>query len=120
MQSLSLRDRLVYALIGVVFGALYGALLALVAMVISGNAWNMAHVEATAVVFGVLAFGIGPFIGDAIAGVWYLIWGFLSALLFVETLAGAGAPERRPGFLMAIFWFGIATAVALYVALRVW
>ena len=121
MGSLSFTDRCTYALIGAVFGAAYGAVIALIAMAIYG-AWNIAYVGATALVFGALAFVIGPFIGDAIAGVLHLVSGVIWGIRWVEWWPERPPPGAVPriGFLAALFWFGFATAVAIYLALHIW
>ena len=120
MASLSVSDRCVYSLMGAAFGLLYGVFIAVVAMLISGGEWSNAYILATALVFGVLAFLIGPFIGDAIAGVLHLLWGVLHGLALTGPADPRQPSAHNPPFLASLFWFGICTGVALFLAIYVW
>jgi hypothetical protein len=83
MPKLTLSDRFVCALVGAVFGALYGVVIALIVAGNTDGIFSIAYVKTTSLVFAVLSFIIGPFIGDVFAAVIH----FLVALFSFEFYA---------------------------------
>ena len=114
MQSLSLSERFSYGAIGAVFGAGYGALLGWLLVWMEGGAWSSAYVKSSSVVFAVLSFVAGSFVGEVIAAFIMVFVGLLQAILAFETLTMPGQGESIAGMLKAIVWFSIATAIAIY------
>ena len=114
MAKLALLDRLACAFFGAVFGVLYGAFLALLVVAITRGEMSIAVVIATAAVFGLLGFAIGPFIGDVVAATFHFLIG-----LFTGGAAIGGVPgpvPQRSSLMNSLFWFGVGTAIAIVFA----
>src|SRR3954451_16793845 len=117
ITKLGFFDRLVCAFFGAAFGLPYGGLLALLALALTRGEFSVAYIVATVIVFAVLGFLIGPFIGDVVAAVLHFIVGLFTGAVGVEGIA-ADLEPRESGLMNSLFWFGVGTGfVALFIAI---
>ena len=114
MPTLTFTDRLACLALGAMFGALYGLVLGFFALEApgAGSSEIISFVKVTAVVFGVLGFLVGPFVGDLIAAALH----FLLALFALDV----GYFDRRLGIIWSLFWLGLGTVAAILIVKTLW
>ena len=115
MPTLTLTDRLACLALGAMFGALYGLVLGFFALLVpdAGSPEIISFVMVTAVVFAVLGFVVGPFVGDLIA----------AALHFLLVLFGLDVgylDVRGLGIIWSLFWLGLGTVVIILIVKSLW
>ena len=113
MPALTIRERFSYAAIGALLGAGYGAIIAVIVAWHSDGLWNSAYLKSGAVVFAVLSFLAGPFLGDLVASVLH----FVLALGSVEV---AYSSASRLGLVWPLVLLGLGTFVAVLLVGYVW
>ena len=116
---LTLLDRLSCALLGAVFGVVYGAILAVIVGWMTDGRFGVEYVCYTTGVFASMGLVLGPFIGDVIGGVIHFFHGIAAGILFGQWTAPVDPEPRATGWLRSLFLFGVGTGVALYLAWRV-
>jgi hypothetical protein len=113
MAKLSLFDRVACAVLGAMFGALYGAIIGLIVGSSEIGIAVSAYVKTTCIVFAILGFAIGPFVGDVIAAV-------LHFLLGIFALDVGYLPDRKLGLIWSLFWVGAGTFIAILLVQHPW
>ena len=114
MPTLTFADRLACLVLGVIFGAAYGVVIGCFMLIPpDGSAEILSYVKVTAVVFAVLGFVVGPFVGDVIAAALH----FLLALFAMDV---AYLPDRRLGIIWSLFWLGLGTFVVILIVKNLW
>src|SRR5215475_5011210 len=94
---MNLIDRLGCALLGVVAGAIYGALLAVGIGFATTGQFQAIYVWCTAGVFGAFGFIAGPIVGDVIVGTLHVLYGFCAGLLSGASFAIVDPEPRASG-----------------------
>jgi hypothetical protein len=99
--------------LGTLFGAGYGAIIGIALAWQDSGISVSAYVKTTSIVFAILGFSVGPFMGDVIAAV-------LHFLLGIFALDVSYPPDRRLGVVPSLFWFGAGTLVAILLVQQPW
>ena len=113
MPKLSLFDRVACAALGAMFGVIYGAIIGIIVASAETGIAISAYVKTTCIVFAILGFVVGPFVGDVIAAVVHF-------LLAIFALDVGYLPDRRLGLIWSLFWLGAGTFIAILLVQRPW
>ena len=118
MKDLGLGERLASAVLGALFGSIYGLLLAI------GIAWStdghfrVDWVWSTMSVFAALGILLGTRIGDVLGSLLHFVFGVFTGFIAADFGVGIGGGQRAGGWLGALFVLGLATGFALFLPWR--
>jgi hypothetical protein len=114
--NVKLIDRLACAFLGLVSGAIYGTVLAIVVGFLTTGQIHALYVWCTSGVFATIGFVWGPKVGDVIVGTIHLVYG-LAAGFFSGAAGTSIDPEpQASGVWRTLFIFGLGTGFAAFLA----
>ena len=107
----TLWDRMAFALLGGLKGAIYGVVMLSLVFMLTRQA-HIGLIPSTAIIFAGLGFFFGNVIAEALLSILYFLWGLLGML---SEIGGAPPAQGVSKHLHSFFWLGVGTGLSLLV-----